>query len=98
MQNITISAADLEDPPTIEPPWEKMKFEWKFHQEQDSGCCIFPDGSKMGNRVGCAMVVYTERAEIFHSCKRLNDEASVYMAEMNAIKLAIEHIIHNRIP
>ncbi|GIY52241.1 hypothetical protein CEXT_417101 [Caerostris extrusa] len=57
VQNTIISAAELEDPPTIEPPWEK-KYEWKYHQESDSGCCIFTDGSKMGNRVGCAMKLY----------------------------------------
>ncbi|GIX78257.1 RNase H domain-containing protein [Caerostris extrusa] len=44
----------------------------------------------MINRVGGAFVAYQSNVEVHHQCFRLNNEATVYMAELTAIDKAIE--------
>ncbi|GIY62382.1 uncharacterized protein CEXT_513801 [Caerostris extrusa] len=51
----------------------------------------------MSNKVGRAMVVVVNGVETSHETVRINDEASVFMAELKAIEMAIKHIISNNI-
>ncbi|GIY71750.1 uncharacterized protein CEXT_614591 [Caerostris extrusa] len=92
------SSNNLEIKPNIEPPWCKQKFKWRHLNETEGGHCIFTDGSKMSNKVGSAMVVVENGVETSHETVRINDEASVFMAELKAIEMAINHIISNNIP
>ncbi|GIX70133.1 probable RNA-directed DNA polymerase from transposon BS [Caerostris darwini] len=96
LNNQLYSYNNLEKRPNIEPPWYKQKFKWRHLFDREGGHCIFTDGSKMNNRVGCAMVVVENGVETSHRIVRINDEASVFMAELKAIEMAIHHIItHN---
>ncbi|GIY59839.1 hypothetical protein CDAR_299811 [Caerostris darwini] len=62
--NHTFSADTLETTPKIEPHWEKIKIDWRHQQEIEGGFCICTDGSKMSNRVCCAMVILTGHVAI----------------------------------
>ncbi|GIX77396.1 putative 115 kDa protein in type-1 retrotransposable element R1DM [Caerostris darwini] len=95
--HLDISNSNLEKRPNIEPPRHKQKFKWRHLIEKEGGHCIFTDGSKMNNRVGSAMVVVENGVETSHKFVRINDEASVFMAELEAIEMAIHHIISNNI-
>ncbi|GBN19214.1 hypothetical protein AVEN_247997-1, partial [Araneus ventricosus] len=53
------------------------------------GNVIYTDGSKIQNSVGCAFVHSQESDEIFSEPFRLSDEASVFMAEVVAIRQAV---------
>lgn len=53
---------------------------------------IYTDGSKINNQVGSAMIVYKNKIKVFERCFRLNNEATVYMAEIHAIDRAIEYV------
>ncbi|GIX68960.1 hypothetical protein CDAR_604381 [Caerostris darwini] len=97
VDNHTFSAEDLEASPNIEPSWEKLKFDRRYQHKPESGYYIYTDGSKMCNKVGCAMVVMYEGVEEYNCINCLNDEASVYMAELKAIEIAIEHVLSNNI-
>ncbi|GIY85887.1 uncharacterized protein CDAR_260761 [Caerostris darwini] len=90
--NRNLRAEDLEVNNSILAPWEKLKFGWRYLQPQEGGYCIFTDGSKKDGRVGCAMVIFNEGRQILQQNWRLNDEASVFMAELHDIKMAISHI------
>ncbi|GBN73224.1 hypothetical protein AVEN_256143-1 [Araneus ventricosus] len=49
------------------------------------------DGSKFNNRVGCAMVRFEDGNEKEHEIWRLNNEATVFIAEMVAIREAANY-------
>ncbi|GIX87697.1 RNase H domain-containing protein [Caerostris darwini] len=51
----------------------------------------------MGNQVGGAFVVYYNNQEIYHSCFRLSNHASVYLAELTAISTALDYVAVNNI-
>ncbi|GIX83503.1 uncharacterized protein CDAR_83501 [Caerostris darwini] len=66
-----------------------------FNQDS-SGIQIFTDESKLDQRIGSAFAVYQEGEEVSHFSFRLNDEATVYLAELNAIELAVDYSLeHN---
>jgi ribonuclease HI len=50
---------------------------------------LFTDGSKTDSGVGAAFVVYRDAAIIFSSQTKLNDEASVFQAELLAISQSL---------
>lgn len=55
---------------------------------------IYTDGSKLNNQVGSAMVVYKNKnKKNYHKYYRLNNDATVYMAEVFAIDQAIDYVI-----
>ncbi|GBL97214.1 hypothetical protein AVEN_84924-1 [Araneus ventricosus] len=53
---------------------------------------IFTDGSKMNGHVGCSVVVYYHGQLIHTEGHRLNDEASVYQAEISGFTLALSFV------
>lgn len=57
---------------------------------------IYTDGSKFNNHVGASMVVYKNSNCIYQQGYRLNDSATVYMAELLAINKAIDYVLQNR--
>ncbi|GIY99054.1 RNase H domain-containing protein [Caerostris extrusa] len=59
---------------------------------------IFTDGSKMNGQVGGAFVTFTNRTETFNKSFRLSDNATVYSAELIAIKLAITYATEHHLP
>ncbi|GIX89069.1 hypothetical protein CEXT_72971 [Caerostris extrusa] len=56
---------------------------------------IYTDGSKMEQKTVSAFVVFQDGKQILHMSVRLNDEATVYLAELNAIDLAVEHVLEH---
>ncbi|GIX79758.1 retrovirus-related Pol polyprotein from type-1 retrotransposable element R1 [Caerostris darwini] len=73
----------------FEPPWDKSKFQWRHMNKNEDGYCIYTDGSKLLGRVGCAVVCILDNIVQFSEQKRLSDCASVFMAELKAIEMAI---------
>ncbi|GBN70713.1 Putative protein in type-1 retrotransposable element R1DM [Araneus ventricosus] len=53
---------------------------------------MFTDGSKMNGHVGCSVVVYYHGQLIHTEGHRLNDEASVYQAEISGFTLALSFV------
>ncbi|GIX76441.1 hypothetical protein CEXT_292391 [Caerostris extrusa] len=51
----------------------------------------------MNHKTGSAFVACKDEEEISHVSVRLNDEATVYLADLNAIDLAINYILENYI-
>ncbi|GBN51417.1 hypothetical protein AVEN_170424-1 [Araneus ventricosus] len=62
-----------------------------FNETNYVGINVFTDGSKINNRVGCAMVVFEDGNEKEHDIWRLNNETTVFMAEMVAVREAISY-------
>ncbi|GBL89291.1 Putative protein in type-1 retrotransposable element R1DM [Araneus ventricosus] len=56
---------------------------------------IFTDGSKVDDKVGAAMVVLYHGVEILHKVCRLDDTATVYQAESQGLKMALEYIVES---
>ncbi|GIY60623.1 hypothetical protein CEXT_176201 [Caerostris extrusa] len=52
----------------------------------------------MNGQVGGAFVSFTNHTETFNKSFRLSDNATVYSAELFAIKLAIMHAIEHHLP
>ena len=68
-----------------------IDFQGRFHVIQDryrDHQFIYTDGSKNGNRVGCAIVSGRQYLMV-----RLPDAASIYTAELHAICVAMEYIL-----
>ncbi|GIY51698.1 RNase H domain-containing protein [Caerostris darwini] len=88
---------ELEERPGIHPPWKKHVIEWSYYQLENKGFQNFTDRSKMDHKTGSAFVACKDGEEISHVSVRLNDEATVYLADLNAIDLAINYILENYI-
>ncbi|GBM56656.1 hypothetical protein AVEN_250266-1 [Araneus ventricosus] len=71
---------------------------WSLFDEcQTFGTIIYIDDSKIQNRVGHAFVHFQENDEIFSELFRLFDEATVFMAEVMAIRQAVKCIIRRQL-
>ncbi|GIX86121.1 RNase H domain-containing protein [Caerostris extrusa] len=88
-------AEHLEEDAVFSAPWNKTRIPWRNLQPVEGAFCIYTDGSKKEDRVGSAIVLLQDNVEIHHQHWRLNDEATVFMAELHAIKKAIEYIASN---
>ncbi|GIY05116.1 uncharacterized protein CDAR_120901 [Caerostris darwini] len=82
----------------IIPPWSRCSIKWSIFKQELPGLSIFTDGSKMNGKVGGAFVVFNHHLEVHHQCFRLSDNATVYSAELLAIKEAAEYAILNSLP
>ncbi|GIY54397.1 RNase H domain-containing protein [Caerostris darwini] len=82
----------------IFPPWSRCSIKWSLFRQELPGLSVFTDGSKMNGKVGGAFVVFNHHLEVHHDCFRLSDNATVYSAELLAIKKAIEYTILNDLP
>ncbi|GBO19432.1 hypothetical protein AVEN_169730-1 [Araneus ventricosus] len=87
------SSSDFDNVNIFEfPPWDCLPFYWR--------ACVIPlkdtkniftDGSKLDARVGSGVVCLDQRDNILWQCEiRLNDEASVFLAEAYAIFMALQ--------
>ncbi|GBM15099.1 hypothetical protein AVEN_118470-1 [Araneus ventricosus] len=45
-------------------PWQLIRIRWEFFEEQENGHLIFTDGSKIGDKVGCGIVLYYNKMEL----------------------------------
>ncbi|GIX79766.1 uncharacterized protein CDAR_77401 [Caerostris darwini] len=97
VQDMTIQPQELVFKKTLVPPWTKVSIPWNHYNMSLEGTLIFTDGSKMDNQVGGAFVVYYNNQEIHHSCFRLSNHASVYLAELTAISTALDYVADNNI-
>ncbi|GBO35083.1 Putative protein in type-1 retrotransposable element R1DM [Araneus ventricosus] len=75
-----------------DPPWNVISFPWAIGDPDNQiGLKIFTDGSKLNNKVGFGIACFDERDEhLWSVSERLNDEASVFIAEAMAIFYAID--------
>ncbi|GBO05783.1 hypothetical protein AVEN_275620-1 [Araneus ventricosus] len=72
---------------------------WRtFDETNYVGINVFTDGSKINNRVDCAMVVLKDGNEKEHGKWRLNNETTVFIAEMVAIREAVNYFKRRQIP
>lgn len=78
----------------INCPSLEIRYRNKLDRRSDKE--IYTDGSKINDKVGSAIVVYNYRNKIYQDSYRLNDEATVYMAELLAIEKAIDYVISKR--
>jgi hypothetical protein len=79
-------------------PWCEEDIVWNMDiNEQLRDRRIYTDGSKIDNRVGCAFVYISQGVVIEHRQFRLNDDSTVFQAELYAIYMAVEFIIHNEL-
>ena len=65
-------------------------FQPGYVQQVRADWSVFTDGSKMNGRVGTAFVIVKNDTVVFQGSVRLSDHASVFQAELIAIKLAAE--------
>lgn len=54
---------------------------------------IYTDSSKIDSHVGPELVVYKNKNKVYGSYYRLNNDATVYMAEVFAIDRAIDYVV-----
>ncbi|GBN76382.1 hypothetical protein AVEN_35649-1 [Araneus ventricosus] len=75
-------------------PWEKGGISWSLDSDPNGRFKkIFTDGSKLNGRVGSGIVCLSEASDIIWKLEiRLNDEASVFIAEAEAIQMAVEKV------
>ncbi|XP_035212048.1 ribonuclease H-like [Stegodyphus dumicola] len=62
---------------------------WHKNTPTQKNIEIFTDGSKIGKHVGAAFVMYNNGHEVHSEIYRLNDTASVFQAEVLALKKAL---------
>ncbi|GBN53235.1 hypothetical protein AVEN_182021-1, partial [Araneus ventricosus] len=80
-------------------PWKMTSIPWRtFDETNYVGINASTDGSKINNRVGCVMVVFEDGNEKKHGKWRLNNETKVFIAEMVAIREAVNYFKRRQIP
>ncbi|GIY99113.1 uncharacterized protein CEXT_180371 [Caerostris extrusa] len=75
------------------PPWNRFKISWQHFDHDISGLSIYTDGSKFNNNTGCALVVFRDGIEVHHLLCKLNPEATVFLAELKAIEMAVNLVV-----
>ncbi|GBM32293.1 hypothetical protein AVEN_71550-1 [Araneus ventricosus] len=73
------------------PPWKVKRVKWQFYVYSMKGNDIFTDGSKIDEKVGVAFVYFLDGVEIENRQFRLSDGASVFTAEIMAVRVAIAY-------
>ncbi|GBN98396.1 hypothetical protein AVEN_267046-1 [Araneus ventricosus] len=72
--------------------WKITSIPWRtFNEPSYVGINVFTDGSKINNKVGCAMVVFEDGNEKEHEIWILNNETTVFIAEMVAIREEVNY-------
>ncbi|GBM60160.1 hypothetical protein AVEN_86297-1 [Araneus ventricosus] len=73
-------------------PWKITSIPWRTSNATNYvGINVFPDGSKINNSVGCAMVVLEYGNEKEDEIWRLNNETTVFIAEMVATRETVNY-------
>ncbi|GBM38967.1 hypothetical protein AVEN_271075-1 [Araneus ventricosus] len=73
-------------------PGKITSIPWRtFNETNYVGINVFTDGSENNNRVGCAMVVFEDGNAKEHEIWRLNNETTVFIAEIVAIREAVNY-------
>ncbi|XP_035213931.1 uncharacterized protein LOC118187764 [Stegodyphus dumicola] len=89
--DLTIRAHEVEErlPALHTHPAKISTIKWEKDPPQGKDLETYTDGSKMENKVGAAFVAYLNNEEIHKEQYRLNDEATVFQAEVLALKRAL---------
>ncbi|GBO20539.1 hypothetical protein AVEN_89962-1, partial [Araneus ventricosus] len=76
------------------PPWDSNPFSWKRSDSPIKNFkSIYTDGSGIGGKIGSGLVCLDKEDNILWQKEvRLKNEASVFLAEAFAIKLALQNI------
>ncbi|GBN17961.1 Putative protein in type-1 retrotransposable element R1DM [Araneus ventricosus] len=92
----TVREFDIINPYAF-PPWDVTPFSWKISKLSCEKCkTIYTDGSGLGGNIGSGLICFDEEENILWQEEvRLNDEASVFLAEAFAIKLALLRVQDN---
>ena len=59
------------------------------------GHCVYTDGSRLKEKTGCGRVAFFDHHNLGYRSTRISDKASVFQAEIYALKLAAEYICQN---
>ena len=84
---------------TVNTKQSLMQDEWSqifIQHKHDSDMDVYTDGSKMQNDVGSACIIMKNESIETIIVRKLPQQASVYTAELTAIKLALEYMKHKR--
>ena len=79
--------------------WDKRytvnldSFDGKSKHNKHSEFTVYTDGSKMGNLTGSGFVIYHHKNLLTYESLKLNDNATVFQAEIIAIKKAAEYLL-----
>ncbi|GBM44147.1 hypothetical protein AVEN_257095-1 [Araneus ventricosus] len=92
----TVREFDIINPYAF-PPWDVTSFSWKISKLSCEKCkTIYTDGSGLGGNIGSGLICFDEEENILWQEEvRLNDEASVFLAEAFAIKSALLRVQDN---
>ncbi|XP_023209565.1 uncharacterized protein LOC111612566 [Centruroides sculpturatus] len=66
---------------------------WEVGEPTGTGVEIYTDGSKDGSVVGAAFCVFCNGVQVYEQSVRLNEEASVFQAELVALVRASQWIL-----
>ncbi|GBN51576.1 hypothetical protein AVEN_175046-1 [Araneus ventricosus] len=70
--------------------WKVTSIPWRtFNETNYVGINVFTDGSKISNGVRCSMAGFEDGNEKEHEVWRLNNETTVFIAEMQSEKQLI---------
>ncbi|XP_035220417.1 uncharacterized protein LOC118193433 [Stegodyphus dumicola] len=94
---IIIWAKEIEEklPAASEHPARKFHLKWDKDPPEGQGIEAFTDGSKKEDKVGAAFVIFNNTQEIHNKRIRLNNDATVFQAEVLALKEACIWLSHN---
>ncbi|GBN96813.1 hypothetical protein AVEN_100270-1 [Araneus ventricosus] len=68
------------------PPWQNNMISYKFYNQEMDGDNVFTGGSRIEDKVGCAFVHFRIEIKVESRKIRLRDGATVFMAEVVAMK------------
>ncbi|XP_023241465.1 uncharacterized protein LOC111639757 [Centruroides sculpturatus] len=74
-------------------PALRIGLDWEVGEPTGTGVEIYTDGSKDGSLVGAAYCVFSDGVEVYSRTVRLNEEASVFQAELVALEGASQWIL-----
>jgi ribonuclease HI len=95
--NLASEATDL----CAETVWERQyhvntdSFDGHKKHRKHSEYTIYTDGSKTDLGTGSGFVIYNKREVVTYQSIKLNDNATVFQAEVTAIRLAAEYLIRH---
>ena len=76
----------------MQDEWNQIFLQHKHNTDME----VYTDGSKMQNDVGSACVIIEKETIETIITRKLPHQASVYTAELTAIKLALEYLKHKK--
>lgn len=77
----------------VEQKWKRRRIKWDQVIKED-GWFMYTDGSKIGNKVGIAVLIFHKEELVYQVRTRISNHASIFDAKALAILKGIEMHIH----